>query len=143
MTRVVVVADSGSDLARLTNAVGSIAGAYIARHVSGRARLDRLVARLDPDLVVVGELHVPGDAPARVAEVRSAAPGARIVVISSSSDNGGLEAALRTVLAEPDGAAPGPAGTPLRLIPHTAEERRHRRRRRVRHQQTSHGGAAA
>jgi chemotaxis response regulator CheB len=119
MTRVVVVADSGTVMAELTNAVGAIAGAEIVRHGSSRTRLDRLVARVDPDLVVIGELEAPDEAPARVAEIHSGAPRARVVVLPRR-DNAGLRAALRAVSSEADEP-----------------------RRRVPQMDTTHGGAAA
>jgi DNA-binding NarL/FixJ family response regulator len=104
MTRVVVVADSGPVLAGLTAAVGTIPGAYIARHASSGAPLDRLVAALSPDLVVIGDLLVPENALARLAEVRRAAPSAQIVVLSSSTAAGWLADALR---AEASAVLPG------------------------------------
>lgn len=94
-TRVVVVADTGPVLASLTAAVGTIPGAYIVRHASSAAPLDRLVAPLAPDLVVIGDLTVPEDAFARLAEVRRAAPDARVVVLSTSPAAGWLADALR------------------------------------------------
>jgi DNA-binding NarL/FixJ family response regulator len=104
MTRVVVVADSGPVLAGLTAAVGTVPGAYIARHASSGATLDRLVAALSPDLVVIGDLLVPENALARLAEVRRAAPSAQIVVLSSSTAASWLADALR---AEASAVLPG------------------------------------
>jgi DNA-binding NarL/FixJ family response regulator len=162
MTRVVVVADSGAVMADLTGAVASVAGAYIERHLNGRTPLARLVAQIEPDLVVIGSLQMRGAALARAAEVRTSAPAATIVVLSSSRDAGALRAALRTtgavvLVADPDPRSlgnalrtvlagthetvPGPTGAPAQRVPHLAEERR--RRRRSRQSQISHGGAAA
>jgi chemotaxis response regulator CheB len=121
MTRVVVVADSGSVMAELTNAVSAIPGAHIVRHGSSRTRLDRLVARVDPDLVVIGELEAPEKAPARVAEIHEGAPRARVVVLQRR-DGAGLRAALHATSDELGEA---------------------RRRRRARQMDTTHGGAAA
>ncbi len=104
MTRVVVVADSGPVLAGLTAAVGTVPGAYIARHASSGATLDRLAAALSPDLVVIGDLLVPENALARLAEVRRAAPSAQIVVLSSSTAASWLADALR---AEASAVLPG------------------------------------
>jgi DNA-binding NarL/FixJ family response regulator len=95
MTRVIVVANSGSVLADLTKSVTAVAGAYIVRHGSGRAPLDRLVARNEPDLVVIGDLHSAGEALARLAEVRRGAPAAKVVLLSSSPEVSWRADALR------------------------------------------------
>jgi DNA-binding NarL/FixJ family response regulator len=95
MTRVVVVADSGPVLASLTAAVATVPGAYIVRYGSSAGRLDRLVAPLAPDLVVIGDLLFPEHALARLAEVRRAAPAAKVVVLSSRPEADWLADALR------------------------------------------------
>ena len=95
MARVVVVADSGSALADLTAAVASVQGACIVRHASGRSPVERLMATLKPDLVVIGDLGVPAHALARLAEIRRAAPAARSVVLSDNADAAWLADALR------------------------------------------------
>jgi DNA-binding NarL/FixJ family response regulator len=95
VTRVVVIADSGPVLASLTAAVGTVPGAYIVRHGNSAAPLDRLLAPLCPDLVVIGDLLVPAHALARLAEVRSACPAARVVVLSSTPEASWLADALR------------------------------------------------
>jgi DNA-binding NarL/FixJ family response regulator len=110
MTRVVIVADSGPVLANLTAAVGTVPGAYIVRHGSSAGPLDQLVAPLAPDLVVIGDLLVPDRALARLAEVRRAAPAARVVVCSSEPEAEWLADALR---------AHASAVLPGNLEPHT------------------------
>lgn len=110
MTRVVVVADSGPALAGLTAAVACVPGGYIIRHASSSAPLDRIVAPLAPDLVLIGDLLAPDQALARIAEVRRAAPLAKVVVLSSSSEAGWLADALR---------ARASAVLPGTLEPHT------------------------
>jgi DNA-binding NarL/FixJ family response regulator len=95
MIRVIVVADSGPVLANLTAAVGTLAGSYIVRHGSTAGPLDRLVAPLAPDLVVIGNLLAPECALARLAEVRRAAPDAKVVVCSSEPGAEWLADALR------------------------------------------------
>ena len=110
MTRVIVVADSGAALAGLTAAVASVPDAYIVRHASSAAPLDRLVAPLAPDLVLIGDLLVPDKGLARIAEVRREAPLAKVVVLSSSSEAGWLADALR---------ADASAVLPGSLEPHT------------------------
>ena len=110
MTRVIIVADSGPALADLTAAVASVPGAYIVRHGSSAGPLDRMVAPLAPDLVLIGDLLAPDKALARIAEVRRAAPLAKVVVLSSSSEAGWLADALR---------AHASAVLPGSLEPHT------------------------
>ena len=118
MTRVVVVADSGPVLASLTAAVGTVPGAYIVRYGSSAGPLDRLVAPLAPNLVVIGDLLVPEDALARLAEVRSAAPDAQVVVLSSSPEAGWLADALRAEAAAvlPGNLEPATLGLVLREV---------------------------
>jgi DNA-binding NarL/FixJ family response regulator len=95
MIRVVVVADSGAVFASLTAAVGTVPGAYIVRHASSSAPLDRVVATLEVDLVLIGDLLLPDDALTRLAEVRRAAPEAKVVMLSSSPEAAWLADALR------------------------------------------------
>lgn len=118
MTRVVVVADSGAVLASLTAAVGTVPGATVVRHGSSAGRLDRLVAPLAPDLVLIGDLRIPEDALARLAEVRSAAPGAQVVVLSSSPEAGWLADALRAQASAvlPGNLEPNTLGLVLREV---------------------------
>lgn len=105
MTAVVVVADSGPQHAALTEAVGAVAGASIVRHVSGRTALDRALATIEPDLVVIGDLRAPAHAMARLAEARRAAPRAKIVVAGSGPGATWLADALRAGAAA---VVPGP-----------------------------------
>jgi chemotaxis response regulator CheB len=99
MTRVVLVADSGQVLARLTSAVGTVPGAYIIRHSSSARPLDRLLTALAPDLVVVGDLLEPMNAPARLAEVARAAPAAQVVVAPADLEPQALGELLRRTMA--------------------------------------------
>jgi len=118
MTRVVVVADSGAVLASLTTAVGTVPGAHIVRHGSSSRRLDLLVGHLRPDLIVIGDLQVPEDALARLAEIASAAPEAKTVVLSSSPEAGWLADALRAHAAAvlPGNVEPLTLGVVLREV---------------------------
>ena len=95
MTRVIIVADNGPSLANLTAAVAAVPGAYIVRHLSGAGPLDRVVAPLAPDMVLIGDLRGPDPALARLAEVRRAAPAAKVVVLSSAAEADWLADALR------------------------------------------------
>jgi chemotaxis response regulator CheB len=98
MTRVVLVADSGAVLAQLTAAVGTVPGAYIVRHSSSSRPLDRLLAALAPDLVVIGALLEPVNARARLDEIRRAAPGADVVVAPGNLEPPALGGMLREAL---------------------------------------------
>jgi DNA-binding NarL/FixJ family response regulator len=95
MIRVVVVADSGAVFAGLTAAVGTVPGAYIVRHASSSAPLDRVLTTLEVDLILIGDLLFPDDALARLAEARRAAPAAKVVMLSSSPEAAWLADALR------------------------------------------------
>jgi DNA-binding NarL/FixJ family response regulator len=128
MTRVIVVADSGSVLANLTAAVGAVPGAYIVRYGSSVASLDHLVAPLEPDLVVIGDLLFPEHALARLAEVRRAAPAAQVVVCSSEPEAGWLADALRAEASAvlPGNLEPSTLGLVLREVIATAGAAVHR-----------------
>lgn len=156
MTRVVVVADTGAVLADLTTAVASIEGAYIVRHGSSRVPIGGLVAGAAPDLVVIGDLHVPEDALARLAEIRAAVPAAKVVILSSSVDAGWLAEALRASAAAvlPGSLEPRTLAVVLREVladgdPAPAEARpaarrpRRRRRAAARPQASERQGAVA
>jgi chemotaxis response regulator CheB len=99
MTGVVLVADSGSVLARLTAAVGTVPGAYIVRHSSSARPLDRLLSALAPDLVVIGDLLEPVNGPARLADVARAAPAAKVVLAPGDLEPDALGRLLRETLA--------------------------------------------
>ncbi len=95
MTRVVIVADSARALESLTAAVATLPGAYVARYASSTCPLGRLVAPLAPDLVVIGDLLAPDHALTSIADVRRAAPAAKVVVLSSTPEAAWLADALR------------------------------------------------
>jgi DNA-binding NarL/FixJ family response regulator len=110
VTRVIIVADSGPALANLTAAVGEVPGAYVVRHLSSAASLDRLIVPLAPDLVLMGDLVAPEHALARLAEVARAGSSAKVVVLSSTPEAGWLADALR---------ARASAVLPGKIEPHT------------------------
>jgi len=56
MTSVVIIADSGAEMARLTATVHGAPGMVLVRHASGRAAVARIVAEHQPMLVVLGEM---------------------------------------------------------------------------------------
>jgi DNA-binding NarL/FixJ family response regulator len=95
MTTVVIVADRGSDMARLTASVASVRGTEIVRHASGHAPVAQLVAAHAPSLVVLGEMSPRRLTLERLAEVRVAAPQATVVVVAGDAGSRWLADALR------------------------------------------------
>jgi DNA-binding NarL/FixJ family response regulator len=118
LTRIVVVADTAAALANLTDAVDTVPGACIVRHLGSAAPLARALAPLAPDLVLMADMFGSDQALARLAEVRRAAPAARVVVLSSSADAGWLADALRAEASAvlPGGLAPHTLGVVLREV---------------------------
>ena len=108
MTKVVIVADAGNEMARLTAAVVQVAHAEIVRHVSGRAPVGRLVAAHQPSLVVIAEMTPRHLTIERLSEARTAAPNAAIVVVASDVGSRWLATALR---AGATAVLPGGLGT--------------------------------
>ena len=96
MTSVVIIADNGTELARLTASIRTIRGAEIVRHASGHTSVARLVARYAPSLVVVGEMTPRRLTFERVREVRSASPESTIVVIAATAGARWLAEALQS-----------------------------------------------
>lgn len=95
MTSVVIVADNGPAMARLTSTVRTIRGLEIVRHANGQASVARLVARYAPTLVVVGEMTPRRLTFDRVREIRAASPASTIVVIAATAGARWLAEALR------------------------------------------------
>jgi DNA-binding NarL/FixJ family response regulator len=93
--RAIVVADSGTVHAALTQALVEMDGVEIIRHASGRTHVEALVHSFAPDLVLVDEMHWPPRALARVSEVRRSAPAAAIIVLTEQLEGAWLADALR------------------------------------------------
>jgi DNA-binding NarL/FixJ family response regulator len=66
---VVIVADSGAALQRLTETIGELPDVHIVRHCHGRGPLRPQVAARRPDLVVMDEMHWPRMTLRRIAEI--------------------------------------------------------------------------
>jgi DNA-binding NarL/FixJ family response regulator len=94
MTSVVIIADSGADMARLTAIVGAARGMVLLRHASGRAQVADIVADHQPSLVLLGELSPRRLVLERLAEVRRASPGSKVVVVATDPDARWLGIAL-------------------------------------------------
>jgi DNA-binding NarL/FixJ family response regulator len=95
VTRVVIVADSGATMATLTAAVTAVRGAHIVRYGNSRTRLERMLAPVAADLVVIGDLHTAAAALPRLAEIARTAPAAKVVVIADRREVSWLPDALR------------------------------------------------
>ena len=95
MTRVAIVADSGATMATLTAAVTAVRGAHIVRYGNSRTQLERLLAPVEPDIVVIGDLHTAAGALPRLAEIARTAPGAKVVLIGDGQHVSWLPDALR------------------------------------------------
>jgi DNA-binding NarL/FixJ family response regulator len=96
VTSVVIIADNGAEMARLTTSVRAIRGAEIVRHASGRTSVARLVARDSPALVVIGEMTPRRLTCERVREVRVALPHSAIVVVAATAGARWLAQALES-----------------------------------------------
>ena len=95
MTSVVIVADSGHEMARLTASVKALRATEIVRYASGRTSVAGLVAGLQPSLVLIGEMAQPIRALERLAETRAACPQSKVVVLAADSGARWLARALR------------------------------------------------
>jgi DNA-binding NarL/FixJ family response regulator len=95
MTTAVVIADRGSDMARLTACVGALPHTPVVRHASGHAPVGRLVRAQAPSLVLIGEMSPRRLTAERVSEVRATAPGATVVVVAGDAGSRWLAEALR------------------------------------------------
>jgi DNA-binding NarL/FixJ family response regulator len=91
---VVVIADNGAALQRLSKLLSELPNVHIARHCSGGAPVGPAVAAAAPDVVLLDELRWPGMTVRRVAEI-SELSDARIIVCASRLESGWLADALR------------------------------------------------
>jgi DNA-binding NarL/FixJ family response regulator len=95
MIRVLVVADSGDVLSRITGQLCRLERVDIIAYASGRAPVDAIVRATAPDVVMVDEMCWAGLALARVAEVNEAHPGAVVVGLVERPDAGWIVEGLR------------------------------------------------
>ena len=95
MIRVLVVADAGDVLARVTASLCRLDSVDIVAYASGRTPVDAIVRAVGPDVVMVDEMCWPGLALARVEETRVAAPSAVIVGLVERPDAGWIVEGLR------------------------------------------------
>lgn len=95
MIRVLVVADCGDVLSRITEVLCKLERVDIVAYASGRAPVDAIVRAVAPDVVMVDEMCWAGLALARVEEVRAADPGAVVVGLVERPDAGWIIDGLR------------------------------------------------
>ena len=106
MTSVVIIADSGAEMARLTAHVHAARGMTLARHASGRVSVDRIVADHRPSLILIGEMSPRRLVFERLDEIRRSSPESKVVVVAADSDARWLGSVLHEVLETPTSDAP-------------------------------------
>ena len=94
MTSVVIIADSGAEMARLTSEVYAAKGISLVRHASGRAPVAGILAGQAPALVVLGEMSPRRLVLERLAEIRQASPVSKVVVVATEANARWLGIAL-------------------------------------------------
>jgi DNA-binding NarL/FixJ family response regulator len=102
MMRTLIVADEGGVFAAVTAMVSGIDRVEIAGYASGAAPIDRIVAAMAPDVVLVDEMRWSGLALARIREARAADALAVVVGLARRPDAGwileGLHAGATAVV---------------------------------------------
>ena len=92
---VVIVTDNGFAAEAIRRSFRSTSGVRVAGYIDGRRPCSGAVAEARPDVVIVDEMTWSANAVARVSEVRRAAPGAKIIVLSAEADAPWLADAVR------------------------------------------------
>lgn len=105
MTSVVIIADSGAELARLTAHVHTARGITLVRHASGRASVARIIADHRPSMVLIGELSPRRLVRERLAEIRLSSPETKVIAVPGGMSAEALELVLREVLDSPTSGA--------------------------------------
>jgi DNA-binding NarL/FixJ family response regulator len=81
--QLVIVTDNGFAAEAIRRSFRGASGMHVAGYVDGRRSCVAAVTEARPDVVIVDEMTWSSAAVARIAEVRSAAPSAKIVALSS------------------------------------------------------------
>jgi len=89
---VVVIADTGAALQRLSQVVEDLPDVYIIRYCSGRGPVRAATAAAAPDVVLVDEMRWPRMTLTRIADIADGAP---VVVCTSRPEARWLGDALR------------------------------------------------
>jgi hypothetical protein len=106
MTSVVIIADSGAEMARLTAHVHAARGMTLVRHASGRVPVARIVADHRPSMVLLGEMSPRRLVRERLAEIRRSSPETQVVVVPDGMSAKALEIVLHEVLDPTTSGAP-------------------------------------
>ena len=93
--RAIVLSGSGSVHAALAERLSHDGRIHVVRHASGRANVELQMRGFAPDLVLIHDMQQPLRAVARVSEIRRAAPGAAVIVLTERLEGAWLTAALR------------------------------------------------
>jgi len=80
---VVIVTDNGFAAEAIRRSFRGASGVDVAGYVDGRKNCAAAIAEARPEVVIVDEMTWSSSAVARIAEIRSAAPDAKIVALSS------------------------------------------------------------
>jgi DNA-binding NarL/FixJ family response regulator len=80
---VVIVTDNGFAAEAIRRSFRNTSGVRVAGYVDGRRACGAAVAEAQPDVVIVDEMTWSDSALARIAEIRSVLPSAKIVALSS------------------------------------------------------------
>jgi DNA-binding NarL/FixJ family response regulator len=86
MMRTLIVAGDGRVLAELTSVLREIPTVDIAAYANGRARIDRIIEALHPDVVIVEEMRRPALAVTRIADAHAADPACVIIGLTEGAD---------------------------------------------------------
>jgi DNA-binding NarL/FixJ family response regulator len=95
MIRVLVVADSGDVMQRVTATLCQIDRVDIVAYASGRTPVDQVVRAVGPDVVLLDEMCWPGLALTRLAEVREACPLAVVIGLVERPDDSWIVEGLK------------------------------------------------
>jgi DNA-binding NarL/FixJ family response regulator len=91
---VLVIADNGASLQRLSNFLSELPDVHIVRYCSGGAPVGPTVVAAAPDVVLLDELRWPGMTVRRIAEITELSR-ARVIVCASRLEAAWLADALR------------------------------------------------
>ncbi len=92
---VVIVTDNGLAAEAIRGSFRNTSGVRVAGYVDGRRACGLAVAEAQPDVVIVDEMTWSTSAVARIAEIRKAAPAAKIVALTSQPSAPWLADAVR------------------------------------------------
>ena len=92
---VVIVTDNGFAAEAIRRSFRGTSGVRVAGYVDGRRPCGAAVAEAGADVVIVDEMTWSANAVARIAEVRRAVPGAKIIVLTAEPDADWLGDAVR------------------------------------------------